>query len=627
MTTNLSNAKANEIVASWGWFKAPQSVLQMAELSQVLVGMKSGEALIFLNKLDKRSLNELLEEKARVDKLGSIKFLEFAAQRLPQIRSSIDRILTLRRGVAFYDNLEVMKPHHCLSSSTVNQKCEALDAVVMEIEGEKPVVIFSTYHAMLAYDTSGRQDKALDPIRAALVNSNPDETILVAVSNRSDVAKILHETKSFSLDRTVATTETLWHATSCTEDYQRALARLLDTAIEAEATDLDIDPISTGGCNNFMRRHVDLVRMSLPTFDETTYRHIVNFLMQRSSANPTNARLQAPADGQLTYRSSIADVFLRLSFIPLNHPGSETNLISVAIRILPRTDDIVDLANLNIHDARVRQEIAMAARLDSGLILFCGATGSGKSTLCAAALGENIQYYGDTKKRISVENPIERYLNGVKQVNVFEGVKDGKPVNNFSEILRALKRHDPDVIWVGEVRDRDSAETCVASSITGHLVMSSIHANHTLIGYDHLAKMVGADHRYQLVESLSLIVAQRIVKRLCPKCAQISEPTEDERHLFAVKLRGEYQLSLAVPERVYRASKHGCEECKGSGFIGLQPINEVLPVTYEAKVAMLKMLNGENALQDLYQARLVTMFESAMKLVESGHITLGAALS
>lgn len=626
-TVTFSKPMNQGLALEWGWNSPPQSIVQLAELASTLMEVKSGEALLQIGLIDKRELNDLLEDqKLHEQSYPGIKFLEFAAQRMPQIRSNIDRILTLRKGIPFYESLTLLKPHGCLYSQAVYLKCESLDAVVMEIEGEKPVVIFSTFQAMHTYLTAGRYDKTNDPIRVALLGQQTDANILVAVGNRSEITKLLHDSKSKNVQVATIVTESMWHANSVTEEYQRTLARLLDSAIELEATDIDINPLRTGGSENFMRRFGDLVPMPFAKLTEPIYRQIVNFLMQRSNANMHNTRLFIPADGRLTYRSNIADVFLRLSFIPLNHPGSETDLISVSIRIFPRTENIIELEDLNI-DVLVRKEIAAAAKFDHGLILACGGTNTGKSTLIAGAIGENIKYYGSRKKRISIEQPIERYLAGVKQVNVNERVmKDDEIVDGFELMLRAIKRHDPNVIYVGEVRDQFSADVCVASSISGHLVLSTIHANHTILGYDHLSKKVHSDHRYQLVESLSLLIGQKLVKKLCPHCKEKGHPTADDRDLYKAKIRTEPKNTSEFPEIVSIPSTTGCDFCAFTGYKGMLPVNEILPVGYDVKVAMLKMLNGQNALNELYEARTLTLFESAMKLVNSQDITLGDAI-
>lgn len=617
---SASESSAHELTSKWGWSNPPRPVIDMAVLSLKLKMMKTGMALTYLNVLTEESLKQLLLEQPEKTKL-----LEYAAQKNASIRPMIDRILALKTSYAYYETLVGLNMHPCMMDKNVHKKCEDLDAVVLEIEESHPVVVFSSYQTMSTYASAGRELKASDIIRRkAGIEGNKD--ILVAVGKRDVVIQMLSASKDETGSEHVEISESLWHGSAALDVYQKQLVRMLDYCIEKKVTDISIVPQRTGGARNLMRRFGDLVDMPTKMLSEDEYRNIVNFLMAKSGANPKAVRVFVPTDGQITFRSVAGDVFLRLSFIPLNHPGSEAEMISISIRILPRTDTVIQLEELKIAPF-VRSEIATAAKFPQGLILLAGGTNTGKSTTIAGAIGENVKHYGDKRKRISLEQPIERFLPGVLQVNIPERVmKDGNSIDGFGLILRSIKRHDPDVIWVGEIRDQESANVCVASAISGHLVFSTIHANHTLLGYDNLSKMVHADQRFQLIEALSLIVAQRLVKEVCPSCKQIGSPTDSEKQMFANHILRIGVNDAKLPTKVAHAHPEGCDTCGFTGYTGIHPVNEVLPVTYEVKDAMISMLNNENKRKFIEDRRTVTMFDSAMALVTAHKIELESAI-
>lgn len=609
------------LIKSWGWEFPSDEIIELANISLQYQSMRSGAILTELNLLTTDQLKKLL-----TDKPNSVRLLEFAAQQDPKIRPTIDRILALKQSYAYYDTLSGLTMHHCMTTKVIHARCEDLDAVVMEIEDSTPIVIFSSYSSMMEYTTAGREIKQNDIIRRQAKTLDAKD-ILVAVGKRDAVIQMLSVSKVSEGNEVRESTEAFWHASTATDKYQKTLVRMIDYCIEKKVTDISIVPLRTGGTANFMRRFGDLVDMPKTSLTDEEYKVIVNFLMAKSGANPKGVSVFVPTDGQITYRSGAGDVFLRLSFIPLNHPGDDSaDMTSISIRILPRTETVINLEDLKIA-TNVISQIKTYATYSQGLILLAGGTNTGKSTTIAGAIGENVKHFGSKRKRISIEQPIERFLPGVLQINIPERVmKDGNAVEGFGLMLRAIKRHDPDVIWVGEIRDEESANVCVASAISGHLVFSTIHANHTLLGYDNLSKMVHPDKRFQLIESLKLIIAQRLVKEVCSHCRIIEAPTESESSRFKTFLTETGNLHIAIPTEVAHAHPKGCSHCQKTGYMGSLPVNEVLPVTYEVKDAMLDMLNNVNRKKVIEDARTLKMIDSAMDLIMAFRIELGSAI-
>ena len=210
----------------------------------------------------------------------------------------------------------------------------------------------------------------------------------------------------------------------------------------------------------------------------------------------------------------------------------------------------------------------------NGLILVTGPTGSGKSTTLYTALNElNVEGVNI----ITVEDPVEANLNGINQVQVSE-----KAGLTFNSALRSILRQDPDIIMIGEIRDQETAEIAVKASITGHLVVSTLHTNSSANTITRLADM-GVEN-YLIADSLVGVIAQRLVRRVCPVCGVIVEADEAEKRTLG------QDPSRRVLLR--KPGKKECVRCGGTGYYGRIGIYEVMPVNSELRQAISR---GENA--------------------------------
>jgi type II secretory ATPase GspE/PulE/Tfp pilus assembly ATPase PilB-like protein len=604
------------IVAEWGWEAPSPDLLELAALSYRMRGLKSGEALVTLGLISQERVDTLLERRP-----ANTRTLEWIAQNDPSVRAQIEKVLTLRTDFAYYEALDSMPLHPVMLDGAVVARCDALSAVLVEIEERESLLVFSAYSEMIKYSTAGLEAQAADPIRQAL----KEQKILLAVAKQDQVIGRLSAAKGKDGIEASSNIVAMWFGSAATEKSERAIARIIDYGLSHQATDIAISPQRGKGSLVEMRRNGDMI--PCPVADKLKVEDaavIVDFLLAKANANPTLAKVKEPRDGNIIYRSQSGDAELRLSFIPINQPGEY--LISVSIRLMARTEKTVELERLNIA-AKVRAQISAAAKLSKGFILVVGGTNTGKSTTIAGALEENYRYFGRSRKRISLEKPVERLLRGVTQVNLPAGMEDA-----FHIYLKAVKRHDPDVIFIGEILDGATADVAVTAAISGHLVMSTTHANDTLLGYDSVAQMLEANKRYQFIESLSLVVAQDMVREVCKKCGEIHPPTQEERELFEAyrELKG---FDNVLPERTIHMNPAGCDFCKQTGIVNILPINEVLPVTAAVKNAMFAMLggqvisaNGANHRDSIAQARTSVLLDAAMDLVSQHRIELKEAL-
>ena len=271
----------------------------------------------------------------------------------------------------------------------------------------------------------------------------------------------------------------------------------------------------------------------------------------------------------------------------------------VVIRILDKSPSLLDLGRLGF-DAKALSEFRQAIHDPYGLILITGPTGSGKSTTLYAALSE---INTPSKNILTIEDPVEYRLEGVNQVQI-------KPVIGltFAAGLRAFMRQDPDILMVGETRDLETAEICVRATLTGHLVFTTLHTNDAASAIARLMDLGMAP--YLLSATIRMVVAQRLLRRLCDHCKEAYEPLSELRDRFHV-----------TEELLYRAK--GCEPCLNTGYHGRFGIYEVMsPIGRELREAIAKG-KPDHALKDLaVSAGMSTLWEEGLKKVRAGLTSL-----
>ncbi|WP_426039484.1 type II secretion system ATPase GspE [Brevundimonas sp. DC300-4] len=271
------------------------------------------------------------------------------------------------------------------------------------------------------------------------------------------------------------------------------------------------------------------------------------------------AEKRVPHDGRVTLRIGGLDVDVRVSTIPSQH-GER-----VVLRLLDRGSTSLDLAQLGMSDRDLETFERMITR-PHGVILVTGPTGSGKTTTLYSALTR----LNDRRRNImTVEDPIEYALDGIGQMQV-----NARIDLTFARGLRAILRQDPDVIMVGEIRDHETAEVAVRASMTGHLMLSTLHTNTAVGSVTRLIDM-GVE-RYLLAPMLSGLIAQRLVRRLCPHCKSPAEATTADSEM----------TGGAVPlgARIFRPV--GCPECRGEGYKGRLGVYEVIEIDGEMQQAI-----------------------------------------
>ena len=309
------------------------------------------------------------------------------------------------------------------------------------------------------------------------------------------------------------------------------------------------------------------------------------------------AEKRIPQDG--AFRVNMGDRFidLRVSIIPVVF-GEK-----VVLRILDRSRVEIDLLGMGFEQKQLeafRKGLASAY----GLVFLTGPTGSGKTTTLYAALNE---IKDPAKNIITVEDPIEYFLFGVNQLQVKQEIG-----LTFSSALRAFLRQDPDIILVGEVRDAETADICIRSALTGHLVLSTLHTNDAPSAITRLMD-IGIEP-YLLVPSLLVVVAQRLVRRLCPDCKEAYEPLPEQISRFNFKA-----------ELIYRPK--GCPSCNQTGYLGRLLIAEVMTIDNHIRELIGKRADSSELRKAAIQSGMESLLDSGVRKVEKGITSLEEVLS
>jgi type IV pilus assembly protein PilB len=323
---------------------------------------------------------------------------------------------------------------------------------------------------------------------------------------------------------------------------------LLSQAVKSRASDIHIEPQEKSMA---VRMRIDGALQNMVPPAKKMQSAVIARIKILSQMDIAERRL--PQDGRLRVKVSGRDIDVRVSAIPTIY-GEK-----VVMRILDAGAVNHDLDQLGL-EPRLLEEFRSMLSQPHGIVIVTGPTGSGKSTTLYSALN----YLKDPTKNITtVEDPVEYRLGGINQIQVKPEID-----LDFARCLRAILRQDPDIILIGEIRDKETVEIAIKASLTGHLVLSTFHTNDAPSAISRLLYM--GIERYLLASSLNLVIAQRLVRRICVNC---KEPvTLSEEVLRRLKV-GEEQAANSV---FYRGK--GCKSCGGTGYSGRLPIFEFLPV-------------------------------------------------
>jgi type II secretory ATPase GspE/PulE/Tfp pilus assembly ATPase PilB-like protein len=383
----------------------------------------------------------------------------------------------------------------------------------------------------------------------------------------------------------------------------RFVTDVISQAVSDEATDIHFEP-QEGQLQ--IRYRVDglLVRVPVPENLLRFQDAIISRLKIMAKLNISERRL--PQDGRINFRANGTVLDIRVSTIPTIYAES------ISLRLLNQKKEAYTMDRLGMN-AIEQGEITKVLDFPHGIVLVTGPTGSGKST----SLNAFLRKINSPELRIvTIEDPIEYEVPGVNQMQVRPeiGLK-------FSDALRHVLRQDPDVIMVGEIRDLDTAEIAIRASLTGHLVFSTLHTNDAPGAITRLIDM--GIEPFLVASAIELVIAQRLVRRLCPECSK-PEPISRLKLRDSLAILG---LDQAEAEQVDALkSPVGCDRCRGTGYRGRIGIFEILKPNDELHELVLKRESTRTLAQCARAHGMRTLQQSGWEKVRAGHTTLDEVL-
>ena len=365
---------------------------------------------------------------------------------------------------------------------------------------------------------------------------------------------------------------------------------IITDAVNHDASDIHFDPYPD---NLHIRIRIDGELVDYAIAPDSVKKNLLTRVKIMAGMNITETRL--PQDGAIKQNINGIDLDLRVSSLPILD-GEK-----VVIRILDYSMSTAGLENLGFSEENY-QKLNKIVHNPHGIILVAGATGSGKSTTVYAMLQK---LSTPNRNVITVEDPVEMKIEGVNQVQTMSEIG-----LTFSNTLRSILRQDPDIIMIGEIRDDETARIAVRASITGHLVLSTIHTNNSLSTIERLTDM--EVERYLLGAALTGIVSQRLCKSLCPHCRKLRPTTDYEKIIFKEVLKKDI---LEIYEPV------GCDKCI-QGYKGRIAIHEVLIIDQEIRDGIIDNINKDELRHLVYnrdELSANTLLKDGLQKVLNGY--------
>lgn len=373
-----------------------------------------------------------------------------------------------------------------------------------------------------------------------------------------------------------------------------AVNEIIIYAAEKGASDIHFDPFEE---YLKVRIRIDGVLDTLTTVPNSVRQNIITRIKILAGMNITETRL--PQDGAIKTILRGINLDMRVSALPTKR-GEK-----IVIRIMDYSMSLKGIEYLYFSEVNYKKVLKMISA-PNGIILVTGATGSGKSTTVYSFL-QRLNVEGSNL--VTVEDPVEMDIEGINQVQVNSEIG-----LDFATVLRSILRQDPNVIMIGEIRDSETAKIAVRASITGHLVLSTIHTNNSLNTIERLLDM--DVERYLLASALMGIISQTLARKLCDKCKHLRPTTQYEKNLFKLVLGREVN-------QIYEAGD--CDECN-NGFKGRVALHEVLLINQDIRDAISDGIRKDELRKLVYTKDVITMLQDGLYKVLAGFTTFEEVL-
>ncbi len=368
---------------------------------------------------------------------------------------------------------------------------------------------------------------------------------------------------------------------------------LLFKAVKERASDIHIEPYEK---ELVVRFRVDGSLYSIFKPPKSLQNAIISRIKIMGDMNIAEKRL--PQDGRIHLRLAGKDIDIRLSAIPTAF-GER-----LVMRLQDRTQVVLALDELGFSSKNLKSFNKLMEK-SYGIILITGPTGSGKSTTLYAALN---QINSIDQNIITVEDPVERRIKGIGQIQV-----NPKIGLTFASGLRSILRQDPDTIMVGEIRDIETMKISINASLTGHLVLSTIHTNDSASAFPRLIDMGGEP--FLIATSILGVMAQRLVRVLCPECRQPYKPTKQDIAFLTSE-----KPDLKLPAKIFKAK--GCKNCEFKGYVGRTMIQEILVTDEEIRTLVMNHKDSHSIKKTAIKKGMTTFRQNGIEKICKGITTI-----
>jgi type IV pilus assembly protein PilB len=547
-----------------------QTQLERAISLQRQEGGRLGEILV---------KSGILKEDQLVFALGKQLKIPYFSQG-SELRPATDQNLEelIPKGFAMKNN--VLPLSRTLNSITVAM-FDPLDLILMDnlrkITGCEinPVIATKSDISKAIEKFYGKSKMFEEAVEASYSNLSDEDTVSIT----EDVTD-----QELSLDKLIARAE------------EAPVVKLVDLiirqAIDERASDIHIEPFKD---RISLRYRIDGKLFEIPPPARHLHLPIISRLKILAKLDIAEKRL--PQDGAFLVKLESRAIDIRVSTIPAIY-GEK-----IVLRILDKGSVNLDLTQLGF-DAKQLEDIRHAINLPYGLVFLTGPTGSGKTTTLYSILNE---IKSPSKNIITIEDPVEYKLEGINQVQIKPDIG-----LSFAAALRSFLRQDPDIMLVGEVRDLETAEICIRSALTGHLVLSTLHTNDAPSAINRLID-IGIEP-YLITPSLICVVAQRLARKLCSDCKEAYEPTPEQ--LGGLK----FKAGL-----IYKPK--GCAKCSQIGYRGRICFAEIMVINDQVRDLISQRAPYQKIREVAKATGMQTLYESSIKKVEEGVTSLEEALS
>lgn len=372
----------------------------------------------------------------------------------------------------------------------------------------------------------------------------------------------------------------------------KLLNLILSEAIQQGASDIHFEPLETG---LRVRYRIDGVLQNRHTPAQEFQSQLLTRIKVMAKLDIAEHRL--PQDGRIKLKMGRREIDFRVSTVPIS------NGERIVMRILDKSNVILGLDKIGMLPATY-QEFKKLISLPEGVVLVTGPTGSGKTTTLYSAICE---LYNDETNIMTIEDPVEYNLKGIAQIGVHHKIK-----LDFATGLRHILRQDPDIIMIGEIRDAETADIAIQASLTGHLVLSTLHTNDAPSAITRLVDM--GIEPYLLSSSVVGVLAQRLLRKICSECKESYLPSQSERQ------------SLGIIEEAPFYRGKGCPACYGSGYKGRHGIYELMTINNALKKQIVKSPDAVELRRIALETGTTSLLSHGGELVKQGLTTVAEVL-